>query len=56
MNKAELIKEVEKFTSTKEDAASAVDAVFAAITQALKKGVDVTIVGFGTFTVAKRAA
>ena len=56
MNKAELIKEVEKFTCTKKEAAGAVDAVFAAITKALKKGADVTIVGFGTFKVAKRAA
>jgi len=56
MNKADLIKEVEKFTGTKKEAAGAVDAVFAAITKSLKKGVDVTIVGFGTFKVAKRAA
>jgi len=49
MNKAELIKEVEKFTCTKKEAAGAVDAVFSAITKSLKKGVDVTIVGFGTF-------
>jgi len=56
MNKADLIKEVEKFTCTNKEAAGAVDAVFAAISKALKKGVDVTIVGFGTFKVAKRAA
>ena len=56
MNKADLIREVEKFTNTKKEAAGAVDAVFTAITKALKKGVDVTIVGFGTFKVAKRAA
>ena len=56
MNKGDLIKEVEKFTNTKKEAAAAVDAVFTAITKALKKGVDVTIVGFGTFKVAKRAA
>ena len=56
MNKADLIKEVEKVTSTKKEAAAAVDAVFEAITKSLKKGADVTIVGFGTFKVAKRAA
>ena len=56
MNKAELIKEVEKFTCTKKEAAGAVDAVFAAISKALKKGGDVAIAGFGTFKVAKRAA
>ena len=38
MNKAELIKEVEKVTSTKKEAAGAVDAVFGAISKALKKG------------------
>jgi nucleoid DNA-binding protein len=50
MNKADLIREVEKFTNTKKEAAGAVDAVFTAITKALKKG-GVTIVGFGTFKV-----
>ncbi len=56
MNKAELIKEVEKVTSTKKEAAAAVDAVIAAISMALKKGGTVAIAGFGTFKVAKRAA
>ena len=56
MNKADLIKEVEKVTSTKKEAAAAVDAVFAAITKSLKKGADVTIVGFGTVKVENRAA
>jgi len=56
MNKTDLIKEVEKVASTKKEAAAAVDAVFAAITKALKKGGTVAIAGFGTFKVAKRAA
>ncbi len=56
MNKGELIKEVEKVTSTKKEATAAVDAVFAAISKALKKGGTVAIAGFGTFKVAKRAA
>ena len=41
---------------SKADAAKAVEAVFDAITAALKKGEDVRLVGFGTFAVAKRAA
>jgi DNA-binding protein HU-beta len=56
MNKAELIATVEGCTCTKKEAAGAVDAVFAAITKALKKGDSVAIAGFGTFKVAKRAA
>ena len=35
---------------------SAVDAVFSVITGELKKGGDVRLVGFGNFTVSKRAA
>jgi DNA-binding protein HU-beta len=56
MNKADLIAVAEKFTTTKKAAAEAIDAVFGAIEKALKKGDSVTIVGFGTFSVAKRAA
>ena len=56
MNKAELIKEVEKVTCTKKEAVGAVNAVFVAILKALKKGGTVAIAGFGTFKVAKRAA
>jgi len=41
---------------TKADAGRAVDAMVAAITKALKKGDTVTLVGFGTFSVGKRAA
>ena len=56
MNKAELIEEVAKVTCTKKEAADAVDATFAAIQKALKKGGEVTLVGFGTFKVNKRKA
>jgi DNA-binding protein HU-beta len=56
MNKAELINEVAKVVCVKKEAAAAVDAVFAAIKKALKKGDKVAIAGFGTFGVAKRAA
>ncbi|MEC7440570.1 MAG: HU family DNA-binding protein, partial [Pseudomonadota bacterium] len=41
---------------TKADAGRAVDAVFSSIEGALKGGVEVRIVGFGTFSVAHRAA
>ena len=57
MNKAELIDYVaEKAELTKADAQNAVDAVFEGITSTLKKGNDARFVGFGTFSVAKRAA
>jgi len=41
---------------SKRDATNAVDCVFSAITNALKGGREVRLVGFGTFSVAKRAA
>ena len=41
---------------TKADAGKAVDAAFDAITKSLKKGDEVRLVGFGTFSVAKRKA
>lgn len=41
---------------SKADAGRAVDAVFEAITNALKTGDDVRLVGFGTFDAVKRAA
>lgn len=56
MNKAQLIDEVAKVTCTKKEAESAIDATFAAIQKALKKGAAVTLVGFGTFRVSKRKA
>jgi len=56
MNKGELINEVAKVVSTKKEAQAAVDSVFSSITKALKKGKDVTLVGFGTFKVVKRKA
>jgi len=56
VNKNDLIAEVADDTGlSKSDAARAVDAVFDAITKALKKNNEVRLVGFGTFTVAKRA-
>ena len=56
MNKADLIEAVAGVTSTKKEAAAAVDCVLDAISKALKKKEDVTLVGFGTFTVKKRKA
>ena len=41
---------------SKSQAASAVEGVFEAISAALKRGDEVRLVGFGTFTVAKRKA
>ena len=56
MNKAELIEAVAKVTCTKKEADEAVSATIAAIQKALKKGEEVTLVGFGTFKVSKRKA
>ena len=57
MNKSELIAEVAaKAEITKKDADAAVTAVIDAITESLKKGDKVQLVGFGSFEVKKRAA
>lgn len=57
MNKNELIAAVAELTGkTKVDSGEAVDAVFDAITSALKKGDEVRLVGFGTFAVTARKA
>lgn len=57
MNKQDLIAKVaDKADISKSKAALAVDGVIEAIKGCLKKGDDVRLVGFGTFTVAKRAA
>lgn len=57
MNKQELVGAVAETTGlAKNDAAKAVDAVFDSITATLKKGGDVRLVGFGTFSVTKRKA
>jgi DNA-binding protein HU-beta len=57
MNKNELIGTVIDASGlTRTDASKAVDGVFDAITGALKKGDEVRLVGFGTFSVAKRKA
>jgi DNA-binding protein HU-beta len=57
MNKNELVSAVADAAKiSKGDAQSAVDAVFSVITGELKNGGDVRLVGFGNFTVSKRAA
>jgi DNA-binding protein HU-beta len=57
MNKGELIDAIAKDAKIAKTAAnSAIDATTKAITNALKKGDKVTLVGFGTFSIAKRAA
>jgi DNA-binding protein HU-beta len=57
MNKSELIDAIaDKGGLTKADAGRAVDALVASVTRALKKGDTVSLVGFGTFSVRKRAA
>lgn len=52
MNKGELIKAIaEKAGFTNKDAATAYDAFIATVTEALKAGEKVQLVGFGTFEV-----
>ena len=55
MKKIELVEAVATNAGlTKADAARAIDATFEAITEALKKGDKLTLVGFGTFGVSRR--
>ena len=57
MNKQELIDFVAKKADLpKTKAQSAIEAIFEGIKTTLKKGGEVRLVGFGTFSVAKRAA
>ncbi len=57
MNKAELIaKLADDAGLTKTQAGAALDSFTEAIAKTLKKGDKVTLVGFGTFSVSKRAA
>ncbi|MBL7751946.1 MAG: HU family DNA-binding protein [Chitinophagaceae bacterium] len=57
MNKAELINKIADDAGiTKTQANAALDSFTEAVTKTLKGGGKVTLVGFGTFTVSKRAA
>ena len=57
MNKAELIEAIANGSKlTKADAGRALDSTIEAVGKALKKGDRISLVGFGSFSVAKRAA
>jgi DNA-binding protein HU-beta len=57
MNKSQLIEAVASDSGlTKADSARAVESLLGTITKTLKKGDDVSITGFGKFSVVKRAA
>ncbi|MDE1898304.1 MAG: HU family DNA-binding protein [Xanthomonadaceae bacterium] len=57
MNKADFVNAVaDQAELTKADAGRAIDAMVEVIKKALKKGDSVSLVGFGTYTVRKRAA
>lgn len=57
MNKAQLIDAVASDAKiSKADAQRAIDSTFDSITKALKKGERVALVGFGSFSVTRRAA
>ena len=57
MNKAELIDAIAKDAKlSKASAKNALEALTGAASKALKKGDKVTLIGFGTWSVSKRAA
>ena len=57
MNKTELINAIaENAGLNKADAKKALDATISAISEALKKGDKIALVGFGTFSVNERPA
>ncbi|KRT36245.1 MULTISPECIES: HU family DNA-binding protein [Acetomicrobium] len=57
MTKSDIVSEVAKATGmSKKDAAVAVDAFIKSVVDALSKGEEVQIMGFGTFEVRNRAA
>jgi DNA-binding protein HU-beta len=56
MNKGQLVEVVAKALGSKSAAEKAINSTLKAITDALKKNDKVTLVGFGTLAVAKRAA
>ncbi len=57
MNKASLVEKVQEVLGgTKADAERAVDTVFDTVVDALKGGNEVSVAGFGIFSVKKRAA
>jgi DNA-binding protein HU-beta len=56
MNKGDLVDAVAEVVGTKKAAQEAVDCVFSAISDALKKNDSVQIIGFGSFKTSQRAA
>lgn len=56
MNKSDVVDVVAKVVGKKKLAEETVECVLEAIAGALKKGESVTLIGFGTFKVARRAA
>ena len=57
MSKQQLVEMIaEKAGLTKADASRALDATMESVTEALKKGEKVSLVGFGTFATSKREA
>lgn len=57
MNKTELVAAIaENASISKTDAASALDGMITAITDALKNGDQVALIGFGSFSIKERAA
>ncbi len=57
MNKSELVRSMSaKSGSTVKDAEKLLNAFVEVVTEAVSKGDDVTLIGFGTFSVAKTAA
>ena len=57
MNKSQLVEQVANDTGlSRSDARRAVDSVIATVQTSLKKGEDVSLTGFGKFSVVKRPA
>jgi DNA-binding protein HU-beta len=57
MNKSELVQSISvEAELTKSEAGKALDAILSAITSTLKSDGSVALIGFGTFSVGKRAA
>ena len=56
MTKGDLVASMAKAADISKRAADALNGMLATVSKALKKGESVTLVGFGTFKVVKRAA
>jgi DNA-binding protein HU-beta len=57
MNKADLVQKMAKDAGiTKRQATTAIETLVEAVTKSLRSGERVTLIGFGTFSVSRRAA